>query len=169
MLTQRPPSALQLITLTILIALVLVALVSLIQLVEAWDPEKPFRDQQISLMSSLAEDVPQSLTFSSPGNAIVIASSVEIREFILLLVESERLEYHHSHPEDEFTFAFDGRPEVYALGVDSQNPDEYWLQLKTDRDLERGFRATIKILRSQALTSWLERNRVPSGPPVASP
>jgi hypothetical protein len=155
MLNRPTPSSFQVLGITVILAVILVGLVSLGQLITAWDPEKPFRDQQMSILSTLTEDVPPPLTFSSPGQAAVFTEPDEIREFIFLLIESEHLGYHHSNPEGEFVFSFEGHSERYTLGLDTQNPDEYWFQLVTEADLERRYRPTIKLLYSQALTSWL--------------
>ncbi len=160
---QRAPSPLQALGVAVVIALILVGLLSLGLFIDAWDPEKPFRDQQTTQLRALDDEIPRSLTFFVSDDAVIITDRDEIREFLVLVLETRHLEYHHSHPVDELPFRFEGVPATYVLARDSQRDGEYWLQLKTEGDLERGFRPTIKLFLSQGLTLWLIRNHVVLG------
>lgn len=136
--------------LMLIFALILAGAVSLGHAILTWDPEKPFRDEQMLVLSSMAEDVPPSLTFSDSDHAFIISDPTEIREFLLLLIESDLVRYHHSHPEGGLSFQLSGQGQTYLLGVDSSQPDVYWLQVVA----EGGAAQTVKLLHSQALTWW---------------
>lgn len=127
--------------------------VAVFQYIFGQDPEKPLRDQQIAILTTLAETPPASLEFSLGSSTVLIRDPAEIAEFLHLLVEPELVPRHHSHPEDEIGFQLEGSISSYILGRDSQADDEYWLQLNEGRYPLR----TIKLLHSEALTAWLIR------------
>ncbi len=128
--------------------------VAIFQFVFGQDPERPLREQQMAILSTLAQAPPSSLQFSPDGRIVTITDPGEISEFLHLLVEPAVVPRHHSHPEDEVPFQLQGFATTYILGRDSSAPDEYWLQL----DEGNSPLLTIKLLHSEALTSWLIRN-----------
>jgi hypothetical protein len=136
--------------------LVFIAVVAIWQFVFGRDPDKPLREHHIAALSALAETPPESLVFSFGTGTQVITDPAVISEFLYLLVKPEVIHYHHSHPEGDIRFQFTDNPSAYVLGRDSQVPDEYWLEL--DAGADPG--PTLKLFRSEALTSWLRRNRL---------
>ncbi len=121
------------------------------------DPEKPLREEHIAALSALAENPPDSLSLSDGVSTQVVTDPLDIREFLLLLVESELIHYHHSHPEAGIDLHFADHASMYSLSPDSQIPDEYWLELDTGD----GSKPTIKLFRSPGLTTWLARHSLP--------
>jgi hypothetical protein len=127
---------------------------SLFQFFFGQDPERPLREQQMGILTALAETPPASLQFSLDRNTVTITDPTEISEFLHLLVEPEIVPRHHSHPEEEIGFQLHGSTTTYILGRDSGAEDEYWLQLDEGASALR----TIKLLHSETLTSWLIQN-----------
>ena len=117
------------------------------------DPEKALREQQVAILSSLAETPPASLQFFPGRTPVRIENPAEIKEFLHCLVESEAVPRHHSHPADELRFRLIGSGTTYRIGRDSQARHEYWLQLNEGTSQTR----TIKLLRSEELSAWLLR------------
>ena len=136
--------------------LVFAGVVALMEIVFQ-DPEKPLREQHIAALSALAENPPDSLSLSDGVSKQVVTDPLDIREFLLLLVESELIHYHHSHPEAGIDIRFADQTSRYSLSSDSQIPDEYWLELDTGD----GPKPTIKLLRSPGLTTWLAGHTLP--------
>jgi hypothetical protein len=132
---------------------VFAAAVAVFQFIFGQDPEKPIRDQQMAILSTLAATPPASVEFSLHGSTLTITDHADISEFFVLLVEPAVVPRHHSHPEDEIGFQTEGSTTSYILGRDSQSDDEYWLQLNEGTYPIR----TIKLLHSEALTMWLIR------------
>jgi hypothetical protein len=130
---------------------VFAAAVAVFQFIFGQDPEKPLREQQMAILSTLAETPPASVEFSFDGNTLTVTHPAEISEFLRFLVETEVVPRHHSHPEDEIAFQTQGSSTTYILGRDSQAGDEYWLELRAGTYPVR----TIKLLHSEALTMWL--------------
>jgi hypothetical protein len=136
--------------------LVFAGVVAVWQAIFGYDPEKPLREGELATLSAFADSPPESLTLSFGSEDQVVTEPAEISEFLHLLLEPEVIPYHHSHPEDGLTFEFADQPLAYALGRDSQAPDEYWLEL--DGDPDSGL--TLKLFRSEALTAWLIRREL---------
>jgi len=134
--------------------LVFAGVIAIWQFVFGRDLEKPLRDQHMAVLSALAETPPEALTFSFGTNTEVITDPTDISEFLYLLVEPEVIPRHHSHPEGDIYLQLADNPHAYVLGRDSQVHDEYWLQLDAGADP----RPTLKLFRSEALTSWLTRS-----------
>ena len=116
------------------------------------DPEQPFRDQEIAKLGTIAAAPPASLRISFDGGTDAITNPAQIAQFLRLLVEPPVVPRHHSHPENLLGFQLQASSATYILSRDSQEADEYWLELEEGTDPAR----TIKLFHSEALTSWLE-------------
>ena len=136
--------------------LVFAGVVALMELVFQ-DPERPLREQHIAVLSAFADNPPDALILSDGVSTQVVTDPMDLREFLLLLVEPEVVHYHHSHPEAGIDLQFSDQTSTYTLSPDSQVPDEYWLELVTDTDSG----PTIKLFHSKGLTSWLARHSFP--------
>jgi len=133
--------------------LVFAGVVGIWQSIFGRDPDEPLREQHIAALAALEETPPEAMTFSLGTHSQVITAPADISEFLQLLIKPEPRHYHHSHPEGDIRFGFANNSSVYVLGRDSQVTDEYWLQL----DAGTSPRTTLKLFRSEGLTSWLMR------------
>jgi hypothetical protein len=138
----------------------LVGLLSLGNGLLMWDPERPFREQQLALLAHLTKGPPRTLVFQGPGEPVAVTDPEEVESFVSLLIGADHVHYHHSHPVGELSVSFEGRSEKYTLGPDSQNQDEYWFDLVPGPNTELVWGPTIKLLRSPDMTDWLTRNGV---------
>ena len=133
---------------------VFAGVVAVFQAVFGNDPDRPVREEHLSTLSALAHSPPGALALTSGTEERVLSEPADIAEFLGLLLEPEVIPYHHSHPEDGLRLQFAGQPIAYALGPDSQAPDEYWLELAAGPNSG----LTLKLFRSTALTAWLIRH-----------
>jgi len=118
------------------------------------DPERHLREEHIAALTALAEKPPDSLTLTDGASTRVVTDPSDLRDFLFLLIEPEVVHYHHSHPEAGIELHFAAWTRAYTLSPDSQVPDEYWFEL----DMGPDHGPTLKLLHSQALTSWLARH-----------
>ncbi|HEY9724538.1 MAG TPA: hypothetical protein V6D47_21230 [Oscillatoriaceae cyanobacterium] len=86
-----------------------------------------------------------------------LQDAAEQQTFVALLDSGSEVAAHHSSPVDKLEFSFAGDVRVFSLGKDSQNPDEYWLEMNH----APGFadQVLVRHFTSPALTAWLGQRR----------
>lgn len=157
---RRGPSLVQ-VALGMAVAL---AVVGVVKDVLTRDPDKPFREQHLNQFRALREQPPASIDFRREAGGLTVTDPAEVRAFLDLVATGEPVGPHDTEPVGEVAFAFPGVSDVYLIGRDSQNGDEFWLRVRT-RD-EAGTETVLRVVQftSPGLTQWLHRTKVAAIP-----
>ena len=120
------------------------------------DPDQPFREAQLAALSALLDSPPDEVAFSNGTDAKAVKDPLEVSQFLSLLVDSDPIPAHHTHPEDLLIVTFAKHGQSYLLGRDSGIQNEFWLELYQGSSTS----LTLKRIRSEALAAWLLRNEI---------
>lgn len=136
---------------------------ALLSMVKDWvntDPEKEFRESQLTQLRSLRENPPTEIAFTSLDQKVVVTDPDEIKAFLEILCEAKNVHPHHSHPVGMVVVTIPGLPETYFLGQDSANEHEHWFKMQQPEHPGADSARRVVQFQSAEMTAWLQRTKV---------
>ena len=103
---------------------------------------------------------PRELILRRDGNEIRIVDEEVIAELLGALRSARPVAAHNTHPINEWELTFPETGERFALGRDSQNPNEYHLKYLPSEGAPKGVFVAVGLqkMESKEITSWFHRH-----------